>query len=89
MEELERTCPFLGCEVGLTRDVVDIDDVGKVGTVVDRTTYGQYDRCSLSRSNCRCLGGGRVITFVSLFSCWVGSDGGGGCVTKAHNPTRR
>ena len=31
--------------------------IGKEGIIVDRTTYGQYGRCSLSKSSCRALGG--------------------------------
>jgi len=34
---------------------------GKEGIVVERTTYGQYGRCSLSRSNCRAFGGSAVL----------------------------
>lgn len=42
---------------------------------VDRTTYGQYDRCSRNTSSC-------------LFGCGVGPSTGAG-VTNAHKPTRR
>jgi hypothetical protein len=50
---------------------------GGEGTVVDRTTYGQCERCSFNRSNCLCGRGGELL---APFCC-------GGA--KAHNPTRR
>jgi hypothetical protein len=37
---------------------------GKEGIVVERTTYGQYGRCSLSKSICRAFGGIAVLSSV-------------------------
>lgn len=45
--------------------------------MVDRTTYGQCERCSFRRSNCLC---GRAGELLTAFCC-------GGA--KAHIPTRR
>ena len=40
--------------------------IGKEGIVVDRTTYGQYGRCSLSKSSCRAFGGTGVLGLSSV-----------------------
>lgn len=39
---------------------------GKEGIVVERTTYGQYGRCSLSKSICRAFGGTAVLGLSSV-----------------------
>jgi hypothetical protein len=36
------------------------------GIVVDRTTYGENGRCSLSKSSCRALGGTAVLGLSSI-----------------------
>ena len=40
--------------------------IGKEGIVVERTTYGQYGRCSLSKSICRAFGGTVVLGLSSI-----------------------
>ena len=40
--------------------------IGKEGIVVDRMTYGQYGRCSLSKSSCRAFGGTGVLGLSSV-----------------------
>ena len=40
--------------------------IGKEGIVVDRTTYGQYGRCSLSKSSFRAFGGMAVLGLSSV-----------------------
>jgi len=46
-----------GVEEGFIVCVALVGATGKVGTVVERTTYGQYGRCSLSKSICRAFWG--------------------------------
>ena len=54
VEEAARVCATLA---GAT---------GKEGIVVDRTTYGQYGRCSLSKSSCRAFGGMAALGLSSV-----------------------
>lgn len=88
VEELERICKLL--VRGVETDTTEGDD-GRVGTTVERTTYGQYERCSFSRSNWRLI---NMLLF--LFGC-CGEDASEasegvaeGCFggAKAHKPTR-
>lgn len=80
---------------------MDGGGAGSVGTRVERTTYGQYERCSFRRSNwrwgvVRLDGGGdagRSVITVSaplllggVSRAWAVMVGGG---MNAHSPTRR
>lgn len=71
-------CPATDKDV---RDVFEGCGAGMVGTTVERTTYGQYDRCSRSTSSwrrCGCL----VVSDVAVPLVCGGE-------MKAHRPTRR
>jgi hypothetical protein len=46
-----------GVEDGALECWAFVGATGKEGTVVERTTYGQYGRCSLSKSISRAFGG--------------------------------
>ena len=54
VEEVARVCAALA------------GGTGNEGIVVDRTTYGQYGRCSLSRPSWGALGGTAVLRLSSV-----------------------
>lgn len=56
-ELLDRNDVNEGVEEGTLLCVAPVRATGKEGTVVERTTYGQYGRCSLSKSIWRAFGG--------------------------------
>lgn len=45
-----------GVEEGALKHWASVGATGKEGTVDERTTYGQYGRCSLSKSTWRAFG---------------------------------
>ena len=57
--------------------------MGNLGTTVDRATYGQYDRCSFSTSNCLSFVDGRDGELPSCGRAVADRD------VNAHRPTRR
>ena len=71
------TCTFDALDVEDKNDVNDgvedgtlecwelVGPTGKEGIVVERTTYGQYGRCSLSKSIWRALGSGAKPVLLS------------------------
>ena len=63
---------------------VTLDGVtGREGTVVERTTYGQYGRCSLSKSIWRAFWGRAGLVFSSLVG-WLAR----GAKPTAQRPSR-
>jgi len=68
-----------GVEEGALKCWAFVGAMGKEGTAVERTTYGQYGRCSLSRSISRAFGGRAEPVLLSVV---------GGAELMAQRPIR-
>lgn len=63
-----------GVEEGGLKCWAFVGAMGKEGTVVERTTYGQYGRCSLSRSISRAFEGRAEPVLLSVVGVVGGAE---------------